>query len=158
MKCGSFFPRSCDCTRSTTQTGPVWWMSGVVEVRCGGCPILLMVCWMSSVMDVWCGGCPFLPMVWWMSGVVDVWCGGCPVWWMSGVKDVLFYPWSGGCLVWWMSGVVDVCVVDVVQSVVTKMHKWSCKYKTPPELTIVHCCIGSDRKLFYFTWYVWHLW
>merc|ERR1711911_565287 len=41
----------------------VWWMSGVVDVRCGGCP------------------------VWWMSyfthGVVDVRCGGCLVWWMS---------------------------------------------------------------------------
>ena len=66
---------------------------------CGGCPILHMVWWMSGVVDVWCGGC----LVWWMSGVVDVWCGGCPilhmVWWMSGVVDV----WCGGCLVWWMS-------------------------------------------------------
>ena len=47
-----------------------------------------MVWWMSDVVDVWCGGCP----VWWMSGVVDVlfypWCGGCLVWWMSGVVDV----------------------------------------------------------------------
>merc|ERR1711911_472040 len=94
----------------------VWWMSGVVDVRCGGCPVW----WMSGVVDVWCGGC----LVWWMSyfthGVVDVWCGGCLVWWMSfftyGVMDV----WCGGCpilpMVWWMSGVVDVCVVDVVQS------------------------------------------
>ena len=58
-------------------------------------------------------------VVWWMSGVVDVWCGGCPVWWMSGVVDVLFYTRCGGCLVWWMSGVVDVCVVDVVQSMIS---------------------------------------
>ena len=47
-----------------------------------------MVWWMSGVVDVWCGGCP----VWWMSGVVDVLfytrCGGCLVWWMSGVVDV----------------------------------------------------------------------
>ena len=48
-------------------------MSGVVDVRCGGC----LVWWMSSVVDVWCGGCPILPMVWWMSVVVDVWFGGC---------------------------------------------------------------------------------
>ena len=27
---------------------------------------------MSDVVDVWCGGCPILPIVWWMSGVVDV--------------------------------------------------------------------------------------
>ena len=44
------------------------------------------------MVDVWCGGCPILHMVWWMSGVVDVWCGGCltlhTVWWMSGVVDV----------------------------------------------------------------------
>ena len=46
----------------------MWWMSGVVDVRCGGCLVL----WMSSVVDVWCGGCPILHMVWWMSGVVDV--------------------------------------------------------------------------------------
>ena len=62
--------------------------------------------WMSGVVDVWCGGCPILPKVWWMSGVVDVWCGGCPVWWMSGVVDV----WCGGCpilpMVWWMSDVI----------------------------------------------------
>ena len=32
---------------------------------------------MDGVVDVWCGGCPILPMVWWMSSVVDVWCGGC---------------------------------------------------------------------------------
>ena len=51
----------------------VWWMSGVVDVRCGGC----LVWWMSSVVDVWCGGCPILPMMWWMSVVVDVWFGGC---------------------------------------------------------------------------------
>ena len=50
----------------------MWWMSGVVNVWCGGCPILPMVWWMSSVVDVWCGGCPFLPIVWWISGVVDV--------------------------------------------------------------------------------------
>ena len=31
-----------------------------------------MVWWLSGVVDVWCGGCPILPMVWWMSGVVDV--------------------------------------------------------------------------------------
>ena len=74
----------------------VWWMSGVVDVRCGGC----LVWWMSGVVDVWCGGCPILHMVWWMSGVVDVWCGGC----------LILHT------VWWMSGVVDVCVVDVVQS------------------------------------------
>ena len=39
------------------------------------------------MVDVWCGGCPILPMVCWMSGVVDVLfyprCGGCPVRWMS---------------------------------------------------------------------------
>ena len=81
----------------------VWWMSGVVDVWCGGCPILLIVWWMSGVVVVWCGGCPISPMVWWMSGVVDVWCGGCPVWWMSGVVDVLFYTRCGGCLVCWMS-------------------------------------------------------
>ena len=51
------------------------------------------------MMDVLCGGWPILPMVWLMSGVVDFWCGGCPVWWMSGVVDVLFYPRCGGCLV-----------------------------------------------------------
>ena len=49
---------------------------------------LPMVWWMSGVVDIWCGGCP----VWWMSGVVDVlfysWCGGCLVWSMSGVVDV----------------------------------------------------------------------
>ena len=28
--------------------------------------------WMSVVVDVWCGGCPILWLVWWMSGVVDV--------------------------------------------------------------------------------------
>ena len=60
----------------------------MVDVRCGGCLFLLMVWWMSGVVDVWCGGCP----VWWMSGVVDVLfytrCGGCLVWWMSGVVDV----------------------------------------------------------------------
>ena len=62
-----------------------------------------MVWWLSGVVDVWCGGCPFFTQ-----GVVDVWCGGCLVWWMSGVVDVR----CGGCLVWWMSyfthGVVDV--------------------------------------------------
>ena len=46
-----------------------------------------MVWWMSGVVDVWCGGCPIIPMVWWMSGVMDIlfnpWCGGCLVWWMS---------------------------------------------------------------------------
>ena len=72
-------------------------MSGVVDVL-----FLPMVWWMSGVVDVWCGGCP----VWWMSGVVDVlfysWCGGCLVWWMSGVVDVLFYGRCGRCLVWWM--------------------------------------------------------
>merc|ERR1712208_238171 len=36
----------------------------------------IVVWWMSGVVDVWCGGC----LVWWMSDVVDVWCGGCPVW------------------------------------------------------------------------------
>ena len=41
----------------------VWWMSSVVDVWCGGCPIFYQ----------WCGGC----LVWWMSDVVDVWCGGC---------------------------------------------------------------------------------
>ena len=46
------------------------------------------------MVDVWCGGCPILLIVWWMSGVVVVWCGGCLVWWMSGVMDV----WCGGCL------------------------------------------------------------
>ena len=50
----------------------MWWMSGVVDVWCSGCPFLPMVWWMSSVVDVWFGGCHFLPMVWWMSGVVDV--------------------------------------------------------------------------------------
>ena len=50
----------------------VWWMSGVVDVWCGGCPILHMVWWMSGVVDVWCGGCLILHTVWWMSGVVDV--------------------------------------------------------------------------------------
>ena len=50
----------------------MWWMSNVVDVRCGGCHFLPMVWWMSSVVDVWCGECPFLAMVWWMSGVVDV--------------------------------------------------------------------------------------
>ena len=44
----------------------------MVDVWCGGCPILLIVWWMSGVVDVWCGGRPFFPMVWWMSGVVDV--------------------------------------------------------------------------------------
>ena len=95
---------------------PMWWMSGVLDVRCGGCLVWWMSYFTHSVVDVWCGGC----LVWWMSyfthGVVDVWCGGCLVWWMSGVVDVQ----CGGCLilhtVWWMSGVVDVCVVDVVQS------------------------------------------
>ena len=24
------------------------------------------------MVDVWCGGCPILPKVWWLSGVVDV--------------------------------------------------------------------------------------
>ena len=50
----------------------MWWMSGVVDVWCGGCPILHMVWWMSGVVDVWCGGCLILHTVWWMSGVVDV--------------------------------------------------------------------------------------
>ena len=98
---------------------PMWWMSGVVDVRCGGCLVWWMSYFTHSVVDVWCGGC----LVWWMSyfthGVVDVWCGGCLVWWMSGVVDV----WCGGCpilhMVWWMSGVVDVCVVDVVQSLIS---------------------------------------
>ena len=36
----------------------------VVDVRCGVCPILLMVRWMFSVVDVWCGGCV---------------CGGCRI-------------------------------------------------------------------------------
>ena len=42
----------------------VWRMSGVgvVDVLCGGGPILHAVWWMSSVVDVWrggslCGGC-----------------------------------------------------------------------------------------------------
>ena len=75
-------------------------MSGVVDVWCGGCPILHMVWWMSGVVDVWCGGCPILPMVWWMSGVVDVcvvdvvqskkctrkWLAG---WWLVGWKWLL---------------------------------------------------------------------
>ena len=30
----------------------VWWMPGVVDVCCGGCPILLMVWWISGVVDV----------------------------------------------------------------------------------------------------------
>ena len=55
----------------------VWWMSyivlSVVDIWCGGCPVW----WMSGVVDVWCGGY----LVWWMSyfihGAVDVWCGGC---------------------------------------------------------------------------------
>ena len=55
----------------------VWWMSGVVDVRCGGCLMWWMSYLMDGVVDVWCGGC----LVWWMSffahGVVDVWCGGC---------------------------------------------------------------------------------
>ena len=42
-----------------------------------------MVWWMSGVVDVWCGGCPILPKVWRLSGLVDVWCGGCLVWCMS---------------------------------------------------------------------------
>ena len=42
-----------------------------------------MVWWLSGVVDVWCGGCPILHTVWWMSGVMDVWCGGSLVWWMS---------------------------------------------------------------------------
>ena len=50
--------------------GLVWWMSGVVDVRCGGC------------------------LVWWMSfsthGVMDVWCGGYLVWWISYNQK---YPW-----------------------------------------------------------------
>ena len=66
-----------NCTTSTSQTSTtpclVWWMSGVVDVQCGGY------------------------LVWWMSyfthSVVDVWCGQCLVWWMSGVVVVLFYPW-----------------------------------------------------------------
>ena len=55
----------------------VWWMSGVVDVRCGECLVWWMSYFMDGVVDVWCGGC----LVWWMSffahGVVDVWCGGC---------------------------------------------------------------------------------
>ena len=51
----------------------------VVDVRCGQCPILHTVWWMSGVMNVWCGGC----LVWSMSGVVNVLfytrCGGCLV-------------------------------------------------------------------------------
>ena len=35
----------------------------------------LMVSRLDSVLDVWCGGCPILHTVWWISGVVDVWCG-----------------------------------------------------------------------------------
>ena len=35
---------------------------------CGGC----LVWWMSGVVDVRCGGCLILHTVWWMSGVVDV--------------------------------------------------------------------------------------
>ena len=31
-----------------------------------------MYIWMSDVVGVRCGECPLLPMVWWMSGVVDV--------------------------------------------------------------------------------------
>ena len=46
----------------------MWWMSGGVDVRCGGCPLW----WMSGVVNVWCAGCPILHAVWWMSGVVDV--------------------------------------------------------------------------------------
>ena len=51
----------------------VWWMSGVVDVRCGGCLVWWMSYFTHGVVDVWCGGCP----MWWMSGVVDVWCGEC---------------------------------------------------------------------------------
>ena len=47
-------------------------MSGVIDVWCGQCPILLIVWWVSGVVNVWYCGCPFLPNVWWMS-----------VWWMS---------------------------------------------------------------------------
>ena len=62
-----------------------------------------------------------------MSGVVDVQCGGCLVWWMSYFMDGVVDVWCGGCpflpMVWWMSGVVDVCVVDVVQSILSKKAK-----------------------------------
>ena len=49
----------------------VWPMSGVADIS------FSMVWWLSCVVDVRCGGCPILHTVWWMSGVVDVWCGGC---------------------------------------------------------------------------------
>ena len=83
---------------------------------CGGC----LVWWLFGVVDVWCGGGPILHVVWWMSflthGVVDVWCGEYLVWCMSGVVDVRCGGYPILHMVWWMSGVVDVCVVDVVQS------------------------------------------
>ena len=69
----------------------VWWMSGVINVCCGQCPILHTVWWMSGVVNVWCGECLL-----WLSG-------GCLVWWMSGVVNVLFYTQCGECLMWSMS-------------------------------------------------------
>ena len=49
----------------------------------GKCPVW----WMSGVVNVWCSGCPILHIMWWISysthGVGDIWCGGCLVWWLS---------------------------------------------------------------------------
>ena len=89
-------------------------LSGVVDVRCGGCLVWWMSYFTHGVVDVGCGQC----LMWWMSSVVDVWCGGCHilpmVWWMCSVVDlgrpVSFWKISC-CISLWSLGILLVYMV-----------------------------------------------